>query len=151
MAAVTFYNAFYLQGARGFSPIEAGLASLPTAIGALLGAPVGARLVHRWSLRLVSVPALTVAALTMGAYGLFGLRTPLVWIEILLFFQGLFIGTVIGPVTAALISALPLERAGTGLAVTQLRVPDKTNEITCFAALLEPFDLHGVGASASRR
>jgi predicted transposase YbfD/YdcC len=33
---------------------------------------------------------------------------------------------------------------GTGLAVTQLRVPDKTNEITCFAALLEPFDLHRV-------
>ncbi|MEV7960269.1 MFS transporter [Streptomyces sp. NPDC087532] len=118
MAAVTFYNAFYLQGARGFSPIEAGLASLPTAIGALLGAPVGARLVRRWSLRLVSVPALTVAALTMGAYGLFGLRTPLVWIEILLFFQGLSIGIVIGPVTAALISTLPLERAGAGSAVT---------------------------------
>ena len=33
---------------------------------------------------------------------------------------------------------------GTELAVTQLRVPDKTNEITCFAALLEPFDLQGV-------
>ncbi|MFD8079834.1 hypothetical protein ACFV3E_45430 [Streptomyces sp. NPDC059718] len=27
---------------------------------------------------------------------------------------------------------------GTGMTVTQLRVPDKTNEITCFAALLEP-------------
>ncbi|MEU3437299.1 ISAs1 family transposase, partial [Streptomyces sp. NPDC006863] len=37
---------------------------------------------------------------------------------------------------------------GTGLAVTQLRVPDKTNEITCFAALLEPFDLAGVTVTA---
>ncbi|GAX49711.1 hypothetical protein [Streptomyces olivochromogenes] len=32
---------------------------------------------------------------------------------------------------------------GDGLTVTQLRVPDKTNEITCFAGLLAPFDLTG--------
>ncbi|MFJ5310067.1 hypothetical protein [Streptomyces sp. NPDC088350] len=37
---------------------------------------------------------------------------------------------------------------GAGQTVTQLRVPDKTNEITCFAALLEPFDLAGVTATA---
>ncbi|MBB5938748.1 MFS transporter [Streptomyces zagrosensis] len=118
VAAVTFYHAFYLQGARGFSPMQAGLASLPTACGALLGAPLGARLVRRWSLLSVTAPAFTVAALTMGGYGLLGLHTPLIWIEGLLFVQGLTIGVVIGPVTAALISSLPLERAGAGSAVT---------------------------------
>ena len=35
-----------------------------------------------------------------------------------------------------------------GRTVTQLRVPDKTNEITCFAALLEPCDLTGVTITA---
>ncbi|MFD4832632.1 MFS transporter [Streptomyces uncialis] len=118
VSALTFYNAFYMQGARGYSPMEAGLAGLPTALGAILGAPLGAYLVRRWSLRLVTVPALTVAALTMGAYGLFGLRTPLGWIELLLLVQGLSIGMVLGPVTAALISTLPLDRAGAGSAVT---------------------------------
>lgn len=39
---------------------------------------------------------------------------------------------------------LPAAMTGTGLTVTQLRVPDKTNEITCFAALLRPYDLHGI-------
>ncbi|MFJ7421419.1 hypothetical protein ACIQXD_22785 [Streptomyces uncialis] len=102
MSALTFYNAFYMQGARGYSPMEAGLAGLPTALGAILGAPLGAYLVRRWSLRLVTVPALTVpartvAALTMGAYGLFGLRTPLGWIELLLLVQGLSIGMMPGP------------------------------------------------------
>ncbi|MFB7668912.1 transposase [Kitasatospora sp. NPDC056138] len=29
-----------------------------------------------------------------------------------------------------------------------MRVPDKTNEITCFAALLAPFDLTGVTVTA---
>jgi predicted transposase YbfD/YdcC len=33
---------------------------------------------------------------------------------------------------------------GTGMTVTQLRVPEKTNEITCFADLLDPYDLQGV-------
>lgn len=33
---------------------------------------------------------------------------------------------------------------GTGMTVTQLRVPEETNEITCFAALLDPYDLQGV-------
>ncbi|MFF9506337.1 MFS transporter [Streptomyces sp. NPDC014724] len=118
VAAITFYNAFYLQGSRGYTPIQAGLAGLPTAVGAILGAPLGARLVRRWPLRPVTVPALAVAALTMGAYGFFGLRTPLVRIELLLLVQGLTIGMVIGPVTAALISSLPLDRAGAGSAVT---------------------------------
>lgn len=54
----------------------------------------------------------------MGGYGLLGLDTPLLRIELLLLVQGLSIGMVIGPVTAALISNLPLEQAGAGSAVT---------------------------------
>ncbi|MEU9707112.1 MFS transporter [Streptomyces sp. NPDC047967] len=118
VAAITFYNAFYLQGALGFSPMKAGLANIPTALGALAAAPIASRLVRRLPIRLVTVPALTVAALTMGGYGLLGLDTPLLWIELLLLVQGLSIGMVIGPVTAALISNLPLEQAGAGSAVT---------------------------------
>ncbi|MEV0638960.1 transposase family protein [Streptomyces sp. NPDC050619] len=37
---------------------------------------------------------------------------------------------------------------GDGLTVTQLRVPDETNEITCHAGLLAPFDLTGVTVTA---
>ncbi|MFF2196742.1 MFS transporter [Streptomyces sp. NPDC058157] len=118
VAAVTFYQAFYLQGALGFSPMRAGLANIPTALGALAGAPLATRLVRRLSLRLVCVPALTVAALAMGGYGFVGLRTPFAGIGALLFVQGLSVGMVIGPVTAALIGDLPLEQAGAGSAVT---------------------------------
>jgi EmrB/QacA subfamily drug resistance transporter len=118
VAAVTFYNAFYMQGALGYSPMTAGLANLPTAVGAVVGAPLGARLVRRWSLRPVAVPALAVAAFTMGAVGLLDLHTPFVWIEILLLAQGLSVGMVMAPVTGALLSSLPLERSGAGSAVT---------------------------------
>jgi hypothetical protein len=37
---------------------------------------------------------------------------------------------------------------GSGQTIGQLRVPDRTNEITCFAAFLAPFDLHGVTVTA---
>ncbi|WP_344860195.1 MFS transporter [Amycolatopsis ultiminotia] len=118
VAAVTFYNAFYMQGALGYSPMKAGLANIPTAVGAVVGAPVGARLVRRWSLRPVAVPAVAVAALSFGAVGFLDLHTPFAWIEILLLVQGLSVGMVLAPVTGALISSLPLERSGAGSAVT---------------------------------
>ncbi|MGW2656466.1 MFS transporter [Streptomyces sp. NPDC001478] len=118
VAAITFYNAFYLQGALGFSPMKAGLANAPTAAGALLGAPLATRLVRRFSLRPVVVPAMTAAALSMGGYAFLGLQTPLVAIEVLLLVQGFAVGIVIGPVTAALVGNLPLEQAGAGSAVT---------------------------------
>ncbi|MCF2129460.1 hypothetical protein L1I79_23925 [Strepomyces sp. STD 3.1] len=37
---------------------------------------------------------------------------------------------------------------GTGQTISQLRVPDKTNEITCLVALLEPYDLADVTVTA---
>ncbi len=37
---------------------------------------------------------------------------------------------------------------GDGRTVTQLRVSDKTNEITCFTALLAPYDLTGITVTA---
>ncbi|MFE0026417.1 MFS transporter [Amycolatopsis sp. NPDC059021] len=118
VAAVTFYNAFYMQGALGYSPMKAGLANVPTAVGAIVGAPLGARLVRLWSLRTVAVPAIAVGAVSMGAVGLLDLNTPLLWIEIMLLVQGLAVGMVLAPVTGALISSLPLEQSGAGSAVT---------------------------------
>jgi EmrB/QacA subfamily drug resistance transporter len=118
MTGSTFYAAFYLQGARGFSPLAAGLAgSLPAAVGVMLGAPLATRLVARFSVRPVTVTGLTIAGLAMGGWSHFGLHTPLVWNEILSFVLGLSIGTVIAPVSTAVMSALPLDRAGAGSAV----------------------------------
>ncbi|WP_218021393.1 MFS transporter [Nocardia crassostreae] len=118
MTAVGFYGAFYLQGARDFSPLEAGLANAPTALGVIIGGPLAIRLVRRFTLRPVATTSLVVAALSMGSFVFFGLDTPIIWNEIVLSIQGLSIGMVIGSVTAALMSTLPLDRAGAGSAVT---------------------------------
>jgi hypothetical protein len=86
MTAAGFYSATQ-QGARGYSALEAGFASSPAALGAIVGGPLGIRLVRRWSLRLTTATALTVAGLAMGTAGSFGLHTSLVWIEIVVLVQ----------------------------------------------------------------
>ncbi|MEV6066758.1 MFS transporter [Nocardia sp. NPDC052001] len=118
MTAAGFYGAFYLQGARGFSPLHAGLIMSPAAVGVMIGGPLGVKLVRRWGLRPVTVGALTVAALAMGSASLFGLDTPIVLNAVVAGIQGLSIGMVMGSLTAALMNTLPLERAGAGSAVT---------------------------------
>jgi MFS family permease len=117
MTAATFFFAFYLQGARGFSPLKSALTSLPAAVGVMLGAQLGTRLVARFSVRPVTVTGLTIAALALGSWSLFGLHTPIVWNMVLSLVQGTAIGTVIAPVTSAVMSTLPLDRAGAGSAV----------------------------------
>lgn len=112
------YAAFYLQGARGFSPLSAGLVGLPASVGVMLGAPLAMRLVRRFPVRPITATALAVSATCMGLYGLFGLHTPIVWNMVLAGFQGLSIGMVIAPVTGTILNALPLDRAGAGSAVT---------------------------------
>jgi hypothetical protein len=83
----------------------------------MLGAPLATWLVRRRPVRWVTSISLATAGLTMGAFGLFGPHTPIVWIELLVFAQGLTIGMVIAPVTTTVLAALPLERAGAGSAV----------------------------------
>ena len=118
MTATLFYSTFYLQGARGFSPLQAGLLMTPSAVGAMIGGPLGVRWARRFTLRVVSSTALIVSAAAMGAFAFFDLRTPLLQLEIVMSVQGIAVGMVMGTVTGALMNALPLEQAGAGSAVT---------------------------------
>jgi EmrB/QacA subfamily drug resistance transporter len=117
MTAGSFYSAFFLQGARGYTAFQAGLLALPAALGVMIGAPLANQLVRRWTVRPVAATALGVAGLAMGSWGLVGLSTPVAVLEVLMLVQGLAIGMVIAPVTTAVMGTLPLERAGAGSAV----------------------------------
>ena len=117
LAGHMFYSALYIQGARGLSPLAAGIAGTPAAVGVMLGAPLSPRLVRRWSVGTVTTPALTAAAVTFGLFGLLGLHTSLVWYGLVIFVQGVAIGLVIAPVTSAVLGRLPLDQAGAGSAV----------------------------------
>jgi predicted MFS family arabinose efflux permease len=62
----TFYLlALHLQQVLGFSPLRAGIASLPFSAGIILGAGVSSKLVERLAPRLVAGPGLLLGALGM--------------------------------------------------------------------------------------
>lgn len=112
-----FFGNFYLQGARGMSALETGLAFLPGAIGVAAGSGLGARLAKRFGVGLVSGSALLVVAAAFLANLTFGLDTPLLWFCTVGFVSGIAMGMVIAPTVAAVIAVLPLDRMGAGSAV----------------------------------
>ncbi len=112
-----FYTSFYLQGALGQTPFEAGLNLIPVAVGVLLGAPVSAALVRKLGLGPVVATAMMVAALTFLAYTWLDLTTAMPWFWLLLTAQGLAMGSAVAPTTEAIMAVLPPDRTGAGSAV----------------------------------
>jgi MFS family permease len=117
LSASGFYFAFYLQGARGFSPLRASMVGLPGALGVVVGAPIAARLARRTSVRRVSGTALIVSTVTFTAFSRVGLHMPIPAYIALSIVQATAIGMTIAPLTGAILGALPLTQAGSGSAV----------------------------------
>ena len=115
-----FFLSFYLQSVRGYSPLHAGLLSLPFAAGQLLMAPRSAALVRRFGTKAVVASGLLVVTVALAGYQLLGTATP-IWVLAALFFvQGAGMGTVMPPATEAVMSVVPRERAGSGSALTNV-------------------------------
>lgn len=112
-----YYSNFYLQGARGMSPLECGLTLAPVALGVVIGAPLSAVLVRRFGLRTVVSVAMLIAGVTFFAYVFFDLDTPLPWFWLLMVVQGSSLGAVMAPTTEAVMGSLPIEKSGAGSAV----------------------------------
>ncbi|MFG2038446.1 MFS transporter [Dactylosporangium sp. NPDC048998] len=112
-----FYGNFYLQGARGMSALDTGLAFLPGALGVAAGSPLGARLARRFGVGLVSGVGLLVVAAAFLTNLAFDIDTPLVFFCTVGFVSGTAMGLAIAPTVAAVIAVLPLDRMGAGSAV----------------------------------
>jgi EmrB/QacA subfamily drug resistance transporter len=112
-----FLNTLYLQEARGFSPVEAGLATVPMALMTVVASPLSGRLVGRRGPRL----PLAIAGVCMlaGCAMLIGLdaTTPLGWLLAAYTMFGLGFGFVNAPITNAAVSGMPRAQAGVAAAV----------------------------------
>jgi EmrB/QacA subfamily drug resistance transporter len=112
-----FLNTLYLQDARGLSPIQAGLATMPMALMIVLASPLSGRMVGRHGprrplviagvsfvtacLMLTSLDATTPLPLLLAAYVIFGLG----------------FGFVNAPITNAAVSGMPRAQAGVASAI----------------------------------
>jgi EmrB/QacA subfamily drug resistance transporter len=112
-----FVITLYLQQARGFSPLQAGLSLLPATLVMAAAGPVAGQLMGRRGPRipLVASGLLTAAGMAM----LLGLApgTPFGYLALALAVTGAGLGLVNPPITGAAIAGMPAEQAGVASAV----------------------------------
>lgn len=120
LAGVFFFISFYLQNVRGYTPLQAGLLTIPLAAGQLLFAPRSALLVRRFGARAVTAGGLLMVALALAGYQLLGTGTPIWVLEVIFFIQGAGMANVMPPATEAVMSVVPRERGGAGSAITNI-------------------------------
>lgn len=112
-----FLNALYLQDARGFSALHAGLLTLPMAAANLVASPFSGRLVGAYGAR---VPLVAASGFMLAAGLLlttFTTTTSLYVVAVAYVLVGLGFGLVNAPITNSAVSGMPREQAGVAAAV----------------------------------
>jgi predicted MFS family arabinose efflux permease len=111
-----FLNTLYLQETRGFSPAEAGLATIPLALATVGAAPLSGRIVGRRGPR---IPLLISGVCLVTACALLtetGPTTPVAELLAIYVVFGLGFGFVNAPITNAAVSGMPRAQAGVAAA-----------------------------------
>jgi len=118
LSGAFFFTGFYTQNVRGYSPLHAGLLTIPLAAGQLITAPRTAMLVRRFGPRAVVTTGLLVVAVALVGYILLGVSTPVWLLEATFAVQGFGMGLIMPPATESVMSVVPRDRGGAGSAIT---------------------------------
>jgi EmrB/QacA subfamily drug resistance transporter len=111
-----FLNTLYLQDARGYSPLQAGLETLPLAVVMAVVSPVVGRVVGRRGARLPLLVSGVAFVLSCAMLTRLHTDTSLVWLLVSYALMGLGFGAVNAPVTNAAVSGMPRAQAGVAAA-----------------------------------
>ncbi len=112
-----FVNTLYLQDVRGYSPLQAGLCTVPMALAALLCSPLSGRAVGGRGPRL---PLFVAGVCMMGSALVLTTLTASTSLVLLLCVYAVFgigFGSVNAPITYAAVSGMPNNQAGVAAAV----------------------------------
>jgi DHA2 family multidrug resistance protein-like MFS transporter len=113
------YIAQYLQLVVGLSPLEAGLWSLPSAIGFIVGSQLGPRIVQRVRPAYVIGGGLAVGAVGLAVLTQVGTSGGLLTIVISSIIISLGLGPVFGLTTELIVGTAPPERAGAASGISE--------------------------------
>jgi EmrB/QacA subfamily drug resistance transporter len=114
----------YLQFGRGYSPLEAGLASLPLALTFVVFSPRSAALAARYGAPQVMALGLAIVAVGFGVLTMLTADTPYPVIAGAFALLGAGMSITAAPATGEIMTSVPLSKAGVGSAVN-----DTTREL----------------------
>jgi predicted MFS family arabinose efflux permease len=121
MAPFWFFTTQFLQNVAGYSPVQAGLAFLPTAVVNFAAAMAVPRLTRRFGNAAVLAAGLAISLIGMAWLGRLSAGTPyLTGIALPMILIGAGQGLALGPLTAAGIAGVDPEDAGAAGGVTNV-------------------------------
>ncbi len=112
-----FLNTLYLQEARGFSPMRAGVYTLPMAVMTMVLPPISGRIVGRRGSRLPLLVAGGALALSCIMLSRVEATTSFAWLFASYVVFGIGFGFVNAPITNAAVSGMPRAQAGVASAI----------------------------------
>ena len=117
MFGVLFFLSLYMQNVLGYSAIHAGAAFLPMTVIITLVAPIAGRLSDRVGSRWLMGGGLTLVASALLLFARLGVDASYWSVLPALMLGGLGMSLTMTPTTAAVMSSVPVDKAGVGAAV----------------------------------
>ena len=124
MFGLFFLITQYFQFVQGTSPLGAGVRMLPIALTLVVVSPIGPRFVTRFGARMVMTVGTLIAAAGFIIVASLEPSTSYVWMATALVLIGAGMAMLMPPATTAIVTSLPLNKAGVGSAVN-----DTTREV----------------------
>jgi EmrB/QacA subfamily drug resistance transporter len=124
MFGLFFISTQYLQFVKAYSPLQAGLAILPSAFTMVMVAPRSDALVQRFGRRQVMGTGMALVAIGLGSIALLEPDSSYLRYAVSLVIMSSGMATTMAPATASIMAATPLHKAGVGSAVN-----DTTREV----------------------
>jgi predicted MFS family arabinose efflux permease len=118
LMATYYLLTLYMQQVLGFSPVLAGIASLPVSVGIVVSAAISTKLVERFAPRLVAVPGLAIAAAGMLWLSTLSVGSSYVWNVLPALFVTYFgLGLGFMPLTLTAVHGVDAADAGVASAI----------------------------------
>lgn len=112
-----FFLTQYLQFARGYTALEAGVRIVPIALGMASGAGMSTRLVGKLGAKVVVAGGMVIVAVSLGWMTSLGLTSPYWHLALGLVAIGFGMGNAMAPATDSIMGSLPRGNAGVGSAM----------------------------------
>jgi EmrB/QacA subfamily drug resistance transporter len=120
MAGLIFGLTQYLQFAKGYTPLEAGIRFLPAALGLMVGAIGSETLARRFGTTKVVSGGMVLLAATLPLVLLWEVDTPYWAVGVVIGVIGFAAANIFAPATEAVMGAVPEEKAGVGSAINDI-------------------------------
>ncbi|MEV4066571.1 MFS transporter [Nonomuraea dietziae] len=119
MIALSLIFAQYMQLVLGWTPLQAGLASLPGGLAGAVGGALAAKLVMRWGRNTVVALGLLMSACSFAVYTQADTTTTFSYLLIGMVIGGLGVGFTFAVTNDTILAAVPRERAGAAAALSE--------------------------------